>query len=298
MHDTVTTIILVLLACLSLAASIGGILALRRRVSRDRRQFALVCMITVGCAGLFLYRELLVHKDWLPLAAHVDGLLMIATLFGGAVMYLQSPERLPGISAFAAPLLALLLLWTICASHWTLVQFKVETVVKSVHLATVYLGTFLVAVAGIASGMYLHGQHRLRRKEAPTSDAPFASLEAIERIIIRSAALGFVLLTVAMVTGLIITDWHSEAGPKWLVGWKLALTVPAWLMYAAVMNVRLATTFRGARAAWLSITGVVLLLATFGLVSSAAQNRTTINDPPPMSVDGLPGAPIPNGEKR
>lgn len=297
MDDALTTIMLVLLGSVSLASSVVGIQALRRREPCDRRQNAITYVITLGCAGLFLYRELFIHKDWLPLAAHVDGLLMIATLFGAAIIYLQSPARLPGITPFASPLLALLLLWAICASHWTLVQFKAQTVVQLVHLTTVYFGTLFVAVAGIASGMFLHGQRCLRCKEPPANDAPFASLESIEHLIVRSAAVGFVLLTIAVVTGLLITDWYGEDGPNWRVGWKLMLTVPTWLIYAAVMNVRFATTFRGARAAWLSIAGVVLLLATFGLASSSQENPTKHGNPAPKLIDNTSlGAMNPNRE--
>ena len=43
-------------------------------------------------------------------------LVLIAALFGSAVLFLQRKPRLEALSAFALPLLALLLAWAVCAS--------------------------------------------------------------------------------------------------------------------------------------------------------------------------------------
>jgi len=43
------------------------------------------------------------------------------------------------------------------------------------------------------------------------------------------------------------------------------------VIYALVKNVRHATAFRGVRAAWLSIGGLALLLATFALANAVAK---------------------------
>jgi ABC-type uncharacterized transport system permease subunit len=272
--------------------SIVAIASLRRRASGGASQGVLWGLITIGCGALFIYRTLFVYESWQPLAAHVDGLLMLATLFGAAVLFLHSASRLPGSAAFAGPLMVLLLLWAVCASRWTLVAFRIETIVKSVHLATVYLGTLFFAVAAIAGAVFLHSQHRLRHKAAPAGRTPFASLESIERLIIHSSALGLALLTIGLITGLVIVSRQREADPTWWINWKLVLTLTAWLIYAAVMNVRFATAFRGARAAWLSIAGVALLLATFGVSSAlpskkapAEESAPTINESavPPTS---------------
>ena len=293
MHDTLTTIALVVLTCLASALSAVAIASLRRRAPGGASQGLLWLLITIGCGALFLYRTLFVYESWQPLAAHVDGLLMLAALFGAAVLFLQSPSRLPGSAAFAGPLMVLLLLWAVCASRWTLVAFRIETIVKSVHLATVYLGTLFFAVAAIAGAVFLHSQHRLRHKEAPTGRTPFDSLESIERLIVHSSALGLALLTIGLITGLVIVSTQREADPTWWINWKLVLTLAAWFIYAAVMNVRFATAFRGARAAWLSIAGVALLLATFGVSSALPSGAAPVEEsaPPITAAPAVPPAP-------
>jgi len=64
------------------------------------------------------------------------------------------------------------------------------------------------------------------------------------------------------------------------------LAASVWLIYAVVMNTRHTATFRGARAAWLSILGLVLLLATFGIVPAglpADGPEASLHEPDPAS---------------
>lgn len=275
MHDTLTTITLGLLALLALTASVLAILRLRRESADGRTQHFLVWLVALGSAAVYLYQAFVVHNGWQPLRAHVDGLALMAALLGGMVLYLQRRPRLEALSAFALPLLTLLLAWSVCASAWTYNPFELETihpVWTALHLACVYLGTLSAAMAAMAGGMFLYVQHRLRLKHDLRGLGKLASLETLETLIIRTATLGFALLTLALATGLVIvTAGPTRLGAAWWYSPKIALSTAAWVVYALVMNVRFATTFRGSRAAWLSIAGLVLLLATLGLVNALAR---------------------------
>ncbi|MFW6033087.1 MAG: cytochrome c biogenesis protein CcsA, partial [Phycisphaeraceae bacterium] len=227
--------------------------------------------LTLGAAALFGYR-VSQSGQWQPLTAHLDGLLLISALFAGAVWYIHLRPRLAGLSAFALPVLGLLLAWGVCASQWTYRPFHLDTlhpVWNGAHLAGVYLGTLFASLAAMAGGMFLFVQRRLKQKLPLSGLGRLASLETLETLIIRSATLGFVLLTLGLVTGVVILSEGGEiAGGGWWAGAKIALATLAWLVFALVMNVRFASSFRGARAAWLAIGGLVLLLATYGVVTA------------------------------
>jgi ABC-type uncharacterized transport system permease subunit len=282
MHEPLVTISIILLTLVAMAASAVAAVRLRRPDPHDRlgkAQRLLVWVCTLG-SGAVLAFQIATSGRWQPLAAHVDGLLLIVTLLGAVVLYLQWPSRLPGVSAFALPVLTLLLAWAICASAWTLQFFDIDSVWTALHLASVYLGAVFIAFAAIAGGMFLYAQRRLRTKdmtamlapaegEGDKTDRRLPSLERLERVIIRMSALGFALLTLGLATGLVIvTSGPSRMGPGWWYSPKVVLAAAVWLIYAVLMNARHATAFRGNRAAWLSIVGLVLLLATFGLAIS------------------------------
>jgi ABC-type uncharacterized transport system permease subunit len=276
MTDTLTTLGLVVLTLLSLAAW-GVALSRARRVSKGGEpaegaalQTSLVGITIALGAGLFIYRAIFLHERWQPLEAHVDGLLLIGVLLAITVTYLVKRGRMKGLSLFALPFLAVTFAWAICASLWTFRPFgEINSVWMTVHLSSVYGGMLFFLMAAIAGGMYLFVQRTLRKSHDPTASKPFASLEAIETLIVRTSALGFALLTLGLVTGLVIvTGGPTRLGAGWWHSPKVLLAGAAWAVYAVVMNVKHTTNFRGSRAAWLSIAGLVLLLATFGIATA------------------------------
>lgn len=277
MHSRLTTLALIVLTLLALAATAVAIERLLRpehdSSARQRLAWWLTLATTLGATVVFAYQELVVHRLWQPLTAHVDGLLLIAMLLGAAILFIQTRPQLRGLAAFALPVLSLILAWGVCASAWTYRPFDLETldpVWKSIHLTGVYLGTLGAAIAATAGAAYLFADHRVRRKQlmAGAASGRIASLEALEGVIVRTATLGFVLLTVGLVAGLVLHPADSSLGPGWWHSPKVLLATVAWLIYALVMNVRYATRFRGTRAAWLSIAGFVLLLATYAIVTA------------------------------
>lgn len=226
------------------------------------------------CMAVFAWRVTMVHHEWLPVQAHVDGLLLIAALLAPAIIYIQTRPRLFGLSLFALPLLSLILAWGVCASLWTYRPFKLESFEPAwvvFHTTATYLGLLGCGLGAAGGAMYLFVQRRLKAKTGLTQANPLASLETVETLIIRSATLGFVLLTLSLVSGLIIvtqSDQATSLGEAWWNAPKFWLASASWLLYAVLMNARSSSTFRGRRAAGLAIAGLVLVLATYGAVEA------------------------------
>lgn len=265
------------IALLTLLAGFASAPALRDLITRARdaaaskaaetRRAALLLALMFGSGAVFFYRWIVVRGDWQPVEAHVDGLLLIASLFAATLLFLQHRSKLPGLTALGLPLLTVVLAWSFCASKWTFEPFRIGSVWMTVHLAAVYVGFISLATAGIAGALYLVAQQRLRSKTDIAMAPAMASLETIESLIIRTSTFGFALITLGLVTGaVLLTNGPTRMGDGWWHSSKVVLSVSVWLLYAIVMNVRHATLFRGARAAYLSIIGVVLLLATFVVV--------------------------------
>ncbi len=282
--NPITTCLLAFLAVMSVVASVRSL----RRLSRPEQcktagvaQRAVVAAIMLVTLGLFV-RFWLFEAGWQPVTSHRDGLLLMSFLLSGAVLFIQSRARLVGLAAFALPVLTFVLTWAFCASTWTYQPFdlpNLHPVWHGVHLTGVYLGTACCGVASVAGGMYLYVHARLRRKQNLGGLGRLASLEALENTIIRAATLGFLLLTLGLISGVVVA---SEGGVplswSWWFGPKIVLAVLAWGVYAVLMNVRYASSFRGRRAAWLSIAGLVLLLATYVVVTSLPYTRGTQQD--------------------
>jgi ABC-type uncharacterized transport system permease subunit len=105
--------------------------------------------------------------------------------------------------------------------------------------------------------MFLLASRRLRHK-TPAQGPALGSLERLERITFSSVTLGFALLTVGAITGLVemVAEKKSTPLPK------LVMALAVWLVYAIVLHAPINPSFRGRRAAILSVFGLVLTLGT------------------------------------
>jgi ABC-type uncharacterized transport system permease subunit len=273
MPDTITTISLVCLMLLALAASALAIArSLGRSVdTKSRGQRLLLWLVAFAGAGLYSYQHLRYRAPLL--GSHLDGLLLLATLFAFTAIYLQ--HRLRGSGAFTLPLLIFLLAWAVCAGTFTSHPFPIHSIWFTAHLATLILGMLGFAAAACGGVMYLYADRRLRSKHAAAPAGGLASLESIERLIVYTAAFGFALFALGLVTGLILIVAKPH-DPNWWRQPKVVLGTAAWLLYAAVMHARYATRYRGRRAAWLAIVGLILILATWALATRS---------PHPLTID-------------
>jgi ABC-type uncharacterized transport system permease subunit len=289
--NPITTLTLAAMTVLSVIATAEALRFLRhpqRSTVAHIRQRLILAAIALTTGVLFI-SFWLADGGWQPVTSHRDGLVLMSFMLAGTIYFIQNRARLVGLSAFALPVLTFLLTWAVCASSWTFQPFDqpdLHPIWRGVHLVGVYLGTACCGIAAMAGGMYLYVQARLKRKQNLGGLGSLASLEALENTIIRAASLGFVLLTLGLVSGVVVISESQREGLtlSWWFTPKVVLATLAWAVYAVLMNVRHASAFRGRRAAWLSIVGVTLLLATYVIVISLPASDTAMNDGPTKDV--------------
>ena len=313
MSETITTAFLTILTLIAFLGSIITIPAILRRRSSSsssssqetashphrtaaRLGWYTLWLCTLSSAALFVYRWLLIVQHWSPLEAHVDGLLLITTLLGLTILHVHWHWKLPAASPFGLPLVTLLLAWAVCASRWTFHPFEISSLWNALHLGTIYLGSAGVVLAALAGILLLTVTHRLRQKSIPSQISPLGNLETLERLMIRASAVGFILLSVGIISGMIILisqhiNIHSQ---PWMTP-KIILSLLLWLAYGAVINIHsYLFAIRGTKAAILSIAGLVLLLATFALAiskpspDSPTSSPTTSHPADPVSSQSSP----------
>jgi cytochrome c-type biogenesis protein CcsB len=109
--------------------------------------------------------------------------------------------------------------------------------------------------------MYLIQEHHVKSKHLGGLFDRLPSLQILDEINYRLITLGFPLLTLAIITGAV---WAESAwGSYWTWDPKEVWSLITWLVYAAVLHLRLTAGWRGRRAAILAIIGFVIVLFTF-----------------------------------
>jgi cytochrome c-type biogenesis protein CcsB len=162
-----------------------------------------------------------------PLGAFVLFPVVILQFLGGTVLYTQAAPVMPALQ-----------------SYWLVV-----------HVTAVSIASGLFFVPGIASALFLlRSSGRLPVALA----AKMPSAEALDRLAYRVTIVAFPLYTFAVIAGAI---WAEAAwGRFW--GWdpKETWAFIAWVVYAAYLHARTTAGWRGRAAAWVNVTGLVVMV--------------------------------------
>jgi ABC-type uncharacterized transport system permease subunit len=249
---------LLIVAAALFAAGLGLSLA---RLWRDReslRVAAKACQYAgVACGAAVLVWHSVARGSWWPLEDNFDALVWLGLLLALFVLYTQRTHPLRGLDWFVLPIVILLLVSAGVFGKTEPHRYKVGDLWSWVHRITSYGGALAFAVAGAAGTMYLIANRRLRTKGAPPG-ASLGSLERLEHLTLVSVTLGFALLTVGAVTGLV--GIVRDDRPAYTA--KIVLAAAVWVVYAVVLHSPINPSFRGRKAAVLSVVGFVLMVGT------------------------------------
>ena len=245
----------------------GWALSLARLKWGDERQSLRVGAKACTYGGLALGAGVLAwHSarsgNWLPLADNFDALLWLGLLLAAFVLYTQRTRPLRGLEWFVLPIVVLLLVFAAVFGQAKPHEYDVRSVWLWTHRVTAYGGAIGFALAAAVGAMYLIVNHRLRTKPAGGGGVQFASLERLEHLTLASVTLGFSMLTVGAVTGVFRILGEGKYAPPA----KIILALAVWLVYALVLHSPINPSFRGRRAAVLSVVGFVLMVGTIFVV--------------------------------
>jgi len=131
------------------------------------------------------------------------------------------------------------------------------------HVITCFLSYSAFAVSFGSSITYLI-KLRKSSKNNPAqkqADEMLPSMESLDEIIYKTVAIGFLLLSIGIITGAV---WANYAwGSYWSWDPKETWSLITWFVYAAFIHARLTRGWRGRRTAILSIIGFAAVLFTF-----------------------------------
>jgi cytochrome c-type biogenesis protein CcsB len=133
-----------------------------------------------------------------------------------------------------------------------------------IHTVLAFLGNAAFAMAFGIGLMYLVQEHYVKSKRLGGLFERLPSLQTLDEINYRLITIGFPLLTLAIITGIL---WAERAwGRYWNWDPREVWSLITWFIYAIVLHARLIAGWRGKRAALLSIIGfLTILIAFFGI---------------------------------
>jgi cytochrome c-type biogenesis protein CcsB len=210
----------------------------------------------------------LVLRGWqagnIPVTNFAQSLCFLAWLTALSGLTVIVRLRMIVIGAFVSPIVfvALLVAVAITKEGHLVVPVSLRSAWLPVHVTLAFLGDALFVLAAGVSLVYLVYERRLKAKRPlGPGDQRAPSLEKLDRINYRLLSWGFLMLSLAIVTGAIWanTTWGHFWSWEPQESWSLLI----WFLYAGLLESRLTVGWRGRRAAALTIVVFTVLVGSF-----------------------------------
>lgn len=220
-------------------------------------------LLSAGCVTHLLSTiHLAVKMQHLPLTNMQESLSFFSLTIVAGFIFFERRYKVATLGSFVTP--AALLMFVVSAVLHGEVR-PLPPVLQSnwfwIHALLAFVSYAAFAIACGVAVVYLIQRHFLKTRHFSGLFQKLPPLETLDDISYRCLAIGFPLLTVAIISGSI---WSEKAmGSYWIWDPKQTWSLITWLIYAALLHGRLVIGWRGRRASILSIIGFIVLLVTF-----------------------------------
>ncbi|SRR5581483_2303838 len=188
-----------------------------------------------------------------PIGNIYETLSMCAFLLTLLFLFIYWRYRMESLGVFIFPLVFVMSLVATLGnpvSAWS--SPVVRNVWLTVHIVLVLLGYAALVLAAVASLLYLFQERELKSKKPRKFYYRLPPLGTLDEIISRSMALGFVLITLAVIAG---STWaFIELRTNWIGEPKIAISFFTWAVYLAMVFLRVTVGWRGRKAAIMVVT--------------------------------------------
>ncbi len=205
------------------------------------------------------------------------GLAFLAFLAAGAYLVLHRMYRIPTVGAFVTPLILVVLLPALFGTPGRpgIVPETLRRPSLTVHITTALLGVAFFAIAVGVALMYLLQEREVKGKHFGALFSRLPSLDSLDRLNQRLVRLGFVVFSVALVTGTLVakTVWKSA----WQWDPQQVSSLVVWLLYGVLVQLR-HTGWHGRRYAVLTLVGFVIVIGSMiglGAIPGATRHGGT-----------------------
>ncbi|WDP88176.1 MAG: cytochrome c biogenesis protein CcsA [Desulfobacter sp.] len=197
-----------------------------------------------------------------PVHNLVQSLSMSALALGAMFLYVQYRFNLKILGIFATGILSATMLAVLILPSTPVAPDKIFKGVWFVaHIVLIFTGDAALGLACGAGILYLIQEMGIKGKSPGFFFKRLPSLDFLDMVSYTCITTGFALLTFGLVTGFIYAK--SVWGRFWSWDLKEVFSVGTWLIYAALLHLRLYSGWRGRKSAIMSIVGFAIIIFTF-----------------------------------
>lgn len=243
-----------------LAALSYSVAFLLRRESFNKNAYRLVLLAWALQTSLLVWKFVQAGPPFL--VDSKSAYLFSGWAVGVILLILNRLIKVPLMGALILPIvLAFYLLARFSGEDFHLAATLVRTPWASVHLAFSFLAFALFAFSFVLGFLFLIEEFQLKYKVLPKVFLRFPSLDVLEHVHARGLFLGFLLLSLGILSG---AFWAKEVrGVYFFEDARQLGAILAWILYGLFLQSRHWAGLRGRQGILLSLLGFVAILFTF-----------------------------------
>jgi ABC-type uncharacterized transport system permease subunit len=232
---------------------------------RRREHLFRIALGAFGLGSVFHFVSIIeegIVNNRCPITNVYETLSMCAFLIVVIYLFAHWRYKLESLSVFIFPLVFLMVLVATMGnpvSAWS--SPVVRNTWLTVHIVLVLLGYAALGLTAVASLLYLVQERQLKNKKPRPFSYRLPPLGTLDELISKLMAIGFVLITLAVVAG---STWgFIELKTEWISQPKIAISFFTWGIYMAMVFLRTIAGWRGRKAAIMTVTVVGFAVVTW-----------------------------------
>jgi len=244
--------------------SLGLVHAILTLVRRREHLFR-IALGAFGLGSVFHFVSIVeegIVNNRCPITNFYETLAMCAFLIVVVYLFVHWRYKLESLSVFIFPLVFVMVLVATMGnpvSAWS--SPVVRNAWLTVHIVLVLLGYAALSLTAVASALYLFQERELKTKKPRGLSYRLPALGTLDDLISKSMAIGFVLITLAVVAG---STWgFIELKTAWIKQPKIVISFVTWGIYLAMVALRTIAGWRGRKAAIMTMTAVGFAVVTW-----------------------------------
>ena len=260
-----------------LVAAIVGILQLLAGGRKYKRFLSPLVSVAVALEVVILIFRAVALKA-IPLTGLFESMIVLTIVFG--LIYLFFSIAIGQVwfgSVMAWVILTMILMAGIVAEPASEPHAVAATPWAIAHGIAMILGGASIIFATASAFLYLLGSGKLKRKEVMQVLGKVPNIEKLERMNLLGIRVGFVLLTIGLISGLGLAVLKSAVLEMnvldWLTDAKIVLIIAVWVLLGMILMLEYMVALKGKTIAYTTMVAFILIL--FAIVGTTIFCGTT-----------------------
>jgi len=276
----------IVLALAVLVHAAAGVIAALQLLKRNRQYGPLLLPLVV--AALVLEAILLVLRGAsiraFPLTGLFESLIVLALVFGVLYLLLRSAvEQVWFGSVMVWVILGIVVMAALVAKPASRPHEVAATPWAVAHGSAMILATASVVFAAANSALYLLGSYRLKHKGIMQVLGRIPNMETLNRMHRIGVRVGFVLLTLGVISGLGLASLVGPGIARWLADGKVICIIGAWGLLGTILVLGRFNLLKVKVRAYVTMVALGLLLVAIIGVTVAGATQHKFSQGPPIS---------------